>query len=594
MDERTASGLRAIDAPFVAPGPSGVAIRTRIKGMSQRDEEILWEAGTLLGRLAAADLKARCRYGTGHDKHAWAERKRALTVLSSARWAGSITKASNDQWALSRRNQAAFIAERRAAVATISHRLSLPVGEPGTKDKPGGYRSKHEYFVKSRRLGMLEGQLAQAQADDDAGRVHVCRGGRRLLNNRHHLLDDLTGPDTPGLSPEELTAEAGHRVGQWRTRWNAKRLFLHADGETGKRWGNLTIRLTPEGEVSLKLPAALAHRANAPHGWYVLDGRATFTYRGAEWADRVHADRAVAYTINYDADRDRWYITAAWQPAPAPILPLQAALVAGCVGVDTNDDHLAAWRLDVHGNPVGDPKRFCYDLSGSSAHRDAQIRHALTRLLHWARREGVKAIAIEDLDFADEKTREKHGRRKRFRNLISRFPTARLRARLTSMAAEAGIQVVAVDAAYTSKWGAQHWRKPLTTKERQVTRHDAASIAIGRRALGHKIRRRTAPPPRHQSDAAGHRTVQARAHAQACGDGVPGREGTRPPEPGPRTRCVKPKPMPPIGPPAGPTTGPPGASGGVAGRKAGDQRAQDRSGHAGEHGSWVQDPLPLT
>ncbi|MFF1587421.1 hypothetical protein ACFVY0_04835, partial [Streptomyces sp. NPDC058286] len=40
------------------------------------------------------------------------------------------------------------------------------------------------------------------------------------------------------------------------------------------------------------------------------------------------------------------------------------------------------------------------------------------------------------------------------------------------------------------------------------SRHDAAGIAIGRRALGHPIRRRTAPPPQHQSDAAGHRTVQ--------------------------------------------------------------------------------------
>jgi IS605 OrfB family transposase len=576
---RSASGLRTIDAPFVAPGPSGVALRTRIKGMSARDEQVLWETGTLLGRLAAADLKARCAAGTGHDKHAWAERKRALTPVSSARWAGSITKAGNDQWALSRRNQAAFIADRQAAIATISHRLSLKVGEKGTKNKPGGYSSKREWFTKSRRLAMLTGQLEQAQADYEAGRVRVCRGGRELAGNRHHLLDDLTGPDAPGLSEGECAAEAERRVGQWRTRWDAERLFLHADGETGKRYGNLTIRVTPEGEVSLKLPAALAPRANAPHGWYVLDGRAAFGHRGTQWADRVEADRAVAYTICFDADRARWYITAAWQPKTAPVLPLQAALVAGCVGVDTNDDHLAAWRLDVHGNPVGDPHRFYYDLSGASTHRDAQIRHALTRLLHWARRQGVRAIAIEDLDFAEEKTREKHGRRKAFRNLLSRFPTARLRARLTSMAAEAGIAVVAVDPAYTSKWGAQHWKRPLTTKERKVTRHDAASIAIGRRALGHKIRRRAAPPPQHQSDAAGPRAVQTRAtsSARVSGNGVPGCEGTRPPGPGPRTRCAPPG----TTPPTGTSIGPPG---GAVGAKAGDQRAQHRSGHAAEHG----------
>ena len=59
------------------------------------------------------------------------------------------------------------------------------------------------------------------------------------------------------------------------------------------------------------------------------------------------------------------------------------------VGVDMNDDHLAAWRLDVHGNPVGEPQRFFYDLTGPTHHRDAQIRHALTRLLHHTRRCGA-------------------------------------------------------------------------------------------------------------------------------------------------------------------------------------------------------------
>ncbi|KOU66705.1 transposase, partial [Streptomyces sp. MMG1533] len=99
-----------------------------------------------------------------------------------------------------------------------------------------------------------------------------------------------------------------------------------------------------------------------------------------------------------------------------------------------------------------------------------------------------------DLDFAAQKGREKHGRNKRFRRLLSRFPTAKLKVRLVSMAAEQGIAVVAVDPAYTSRWGAQHWQKPLTTPLRRMSRHDAASIAVGRRALGHPIRRRTAPP----------------------------------------------------------------------------------------------------
>jgi IS605 OrfB family transposase len=228
-----------------------------------------------------------------------------------------------------------------------------------------------------------------------------------------------------------------------------------------------------------------------------------------------------------------WYVTAAWQRKDTTVVPLDAALASGCIGVDTNDDHLAAWRLDPHGNPIGEPRRFFYDLTGTAEHRDAQIRHTLTKLLHWARQAGVGAIAVEDLDFSDGKTREKHGRKKRFRRLISRFPTARLRARLVSMAAEAGIAVVAVDPAYTSRWGAEHWRGPLTTPNRKTTRHDAASIVIARRAQGYPARRRTSPPPYHQSDGVGHRNVQA-------GQDTAGREGPRRRDTGPRPTGVSP------------------------------------------------------
>ena len=372
------------------------------------------------------------------------------------------------------------------------------------------------------------------------------RCGKRLLNTRHHLR-------AAGLTEE-----------QWRARWRAGRRFLAADGESGKRFGNETIRVTPDGEVSIKLPASLAYLANAPHGRYVLASKVRFAHRGEQWADRVAANRAVAYRIHEDTGRGRWYLTASWTIPPVKAVPLAAARTRGLVGVDTNVDHLAAWRLDTHGNPVGEPRRFNYDLSGTAQHRDAQIRHALIRLLHWARRHGL-SIAVEDLDFQAEKTREKHGRRKTFRKLSSGMPTARLRARLVSMAAELGITIVAVDPAYTSRWGAQHWQKPLTSTHRKPTRHDAAAVAIGRRALGHPVRRRTAPPPAHRSDEQGHRTVQA-------GSAAPGREEPRPRVPGPRTRSVR------------------------AGReaKAGNQDTQHRSGRPAEHESWKQDLLPLS
>ncbi|MET7693036.1 IS200/IS605 family accessory protein TnpB-related protein [Streptomyces sp. NPDC005483] len=507
--------LRKLAVPFVALSPSGVAIRTRLKGLTPEDEKVLALVGAHLGSLASKDLKARCMDGLEHSTESWAARKRDLTAESSSRWAGGITKATHDQWALARRGQAAHVQSLEAGITTIRHRLSLPVGQKGTKRAPGGYRSAHEWFCKTRRLHVLEDRLDQVRADRKAGRVHVVRGGKRLLGTRHNL-------DTAQLT------EA-----QWRQRWETARWFLSADGESGKRYGNETIRVTPGGEISIKLPTPLSCLANARHGRYVLACTVRFAHRGTEWADRVEANRAVAYRIHYDTGCGRWYVDSSWQIPPTKTIPLQAALADGVIGVDTNADHLAAWRLDTHGNPIGRPRRFFYDLSGTAPHRDAQARHALTRLLHWAKSCGVKAIAVEDLDFQAEKTREKHGHNRRFRQLISAMPTGRLRARLTSMADRTGIAVIAVDPAYTSTWGAQHWQKPMAGPTRKTTRHDAASIAIGRRAQGHPIRRRATPPRAHQSDVHGHRTVQADRR-------VPGREGPRHRVPGPRTRSVPP------------------------------------------------------
>ncbi len=311
--------------PFVVPSPSGVAVRTRLKQLTARDEEVLRRVGAHLGALASRDLKTRCRDGLEHDAATWAARKRELTPASSARWAGAITKATHDQWALARRCALAHIHSLEAGVRTLRHRLSLPVDAKGSKKAPGGYRSRREWHAKSRRLHVLEDRLERERAAWTAGTVHVVRGGKRLARTRHNL-------------PAAQLTE-----GEWRGRWEAARWFLQADGESGKRFGNETIRISPDGEVSIRLPAPLKGLANAPHGRYVLAGRIRFAHRRQEWADRAEANRAIAYRIHHDVQRGRWYVTASWQKPVTRTIPLAAALADGVIGVDTNADHLAAW-----------------------------------------------------------------------------------------------------------------------------------------------------------------------------------------------------------------------------------------------------------
>jgi IS605 OrfB family transposase len=292
--------------------------------------------------------------------------------------------------------------------------------------------------------------------------------------------------------------------------------------------------------VSIRLPRPLEHLANASRGRYVLSGQAAFAYRGDEWLARIAGGQSVSYTLTRQPGRGGVYLTASWA-VPQPADDGEAFAHGPLIGVDLNDGHLAVRRLDACGNPVGRPLRIDFNLTGASTRRDAQVRHAVTRLIRHARAHQVTAIAVEDLNFASARTigRETMGRGrrgKRFRRTVSGIPTAVFRSRLAAMTARAGIRLWAVNPAYTSIWGDQHWRRPY----QDVTRHEAAATVIGRRAQGFKARRREGVtrtrPEDHvvrAADQAGPRSRQAKTAIQP-----PGSRGTksRPPGPGtPRT-----------------------------------------------------------
>jgi hypothetical protein len=401
-----------------------------------------------------------------------------LTTACSSRWAGAITRTANDQWTRGYNSLLAERASLRRAIHRLRQRTQAPVG--GKVGRARGYPTKAERWAKQRRLHTLSTRLARVEARLAAGRVSVVRGGRRLMRQRQHL------------------AAAGLTEQHWRQRWTAERLFLTADGEAEAAWGNLTIRWHPiRGWLEVKLPAPLVHLANRPHGRYRLTCPVAFTYRGDEVAAQATSG-AVRYDITLDPDRQRWYLAASWKVHPGPIPSVEQAVTKGVVAVDLNADHLACWTIDRHGNAVGPPVTIPLVLAGfPAATRDGHMRAAISQVCALARWRGVEAVAIEDLGFADARAagRETLGRGRRGRRLrrvIAGLPTGRFRDRLVQMAHNQGLWVVAEDPAYTSVWGGRYWQAPLQQRHPSVivTRHHAASVVIGRRALGYRARRR--------------------------------------------------------------------------------------------------------
>ncbi len=389
-------GFREIAAPFVVAAPSGARVRARLR-VPAADEAVLRAVGRHLGSLASADLAARCREGPLDARgraRSRRDRKRALTAASSSRWAGAVTRASEDQWRLGWRNLGAEAASLRSRARVIEGRLAVAAG--GRLGRARGYATRAERFGKQRRLQVLKARLAAVEQRTAAGRVPVVRGGRRLLRARANL------------------TAAGLTAGQWRERWDAERLFLTADGERDKAWGNETIRFNPdEGWLEVKLPGALGHLANRPNGRYRLSCPAAFAYRADEVAAQA-ATGAVRYDISLNPDTGRWYLDASWKAAPGPAPSLGELRAHPVVAVDVNAGHLAAWALTPDGNPSGPPVTIPLALAGLPAsQRDGRLRAAVSALIGIARERGARAVVIENLDFDRARTegRERAGNR---------------------------------------------------------------------------------------------------------------------------------------------------------------------------------------
>jgi hypothetical protein len=407
----TAVKLREWHGVKPVAGPAGAAITTRLR-VTPEDERVLDLVAEHVGGLRRADLAAVSRpapLDPAMDDEARRQarrdrlntRKKALTAQSSARWANAIIAGNDAQCRLARDAQHRHLIGLRAAIATIEKRLAQPTDDTLSPEQRRarrkakllkGYATQSERFQKQRRLQRLRANLDRVQADWDNHRVRVVEGGKRLAQTRHNL------------------PAANLTVSGWREEWDCARDRIEAKGSGDEPFGNLTITVTPAGEVSLRLPKPLERLANAPHGRYILSCRAVFSHRADEWRARITGGQSVAYAITRRPDRGGRYLTAAWACPPTSDLvgaqdPNDEVRADDpVVGVDLNEGHLALRRLDEHGNPVGRPERINLNLTGSSARRDAQVRHAVTQLLHYTARHGLGTVAVEDLDFADARS----------------------------------------------------------------------------------------------------------------------------------------------------------------------------------------------
>ncbi|MCL4449192.1 MAG: hypothetical protein M1483_00485 [Actinobacteria bacterium] len=496
--------LHPVHGTAQAPFFQAMRIRTRIP-VTEHDRMVLEILGRYFDHLQGKDLARCCVDGRNSIKDGWAERKRVLTEDCSSRWAGYITKKSNDSWNTARRNQRRHLSDLESAISTIEKKLVLPVHSQSEREairkkeaenakaeskKPRklifGYRTKHEHAMKRQRLDHLKSERDSLKKNLDNSVVHITRGGKQLLKNRLHL------------------DEAGSEEFNWCAKWRAKRFTFGANGEKGVIYGNQTIRVSPDGTVDIDLPEKFSRLANSTTRGttrYRLDTKAIFSYRGKEWLSQVNANRAVAYEVVFAA-KGRIYLDASFTPESSECVPdlnkLLKDLKLRVLSVDLNHGFLAPVVLDRSGNMISRLNHIPFiteDLSASR--RDGHLRQAITDVLNIAKYYECSMIVVENLGFDEMRSigREKQASSPWFRRTVCGMPTAKFRDRLASMAIRHGIAVVGVPAAYSSIWGKEYWQDALSSKTHKISGHTAAAVVLGRRALGQRARRKTQASP---------------------------------------------------------------------------------------------------
>lgn len=299
-------------------------------------------------------------------------------------------------------------------------------------------------FLACRRLNRLRHRFEKLKADQEAGIIRICFGGRKLFK-------------------QQFEKE------QWKKEWKEARdssfFTLGSKDETG---GNQTCTAREENEnllLRLRLPDALGQ------GKYLQISPIFFPYGQEKLLTALKQNRAISYRFLKDAKGWRVFATTTCAE-PEWISDIQR----GVIGIDINTDHLALTETDRFGNPVTTARISLVTYGKTKEQSLALIGDAAAHIVHYAT-ECKKLLILEKLDF-QQKKRTLSKQTPAYKRMLSSFSYNRILQTIYSRAYRHGIEVRQINPAYTSLIG-----RIKFAKRYGLTTHQAAALCIGRRVL---------------------------------------------------------------------------------------------------------------
>ena len=357
---------------------------------------------------------------------------------------------------------------------SLRRRVSREGKQVDKAEKECQWRQVHG---KRRRLANLKFRLAGLEADIAAGRVRLCFGSKKLWRKQHHL-------EQNGYASREAWQQ------DWRDVRSNEFFVLGSRDETAgcqlcvasvNDDGTLTLRL--------RMPDSLAEL----YGKYLVVPNVRFAsghdvvlaalgsnteyavYRrkhGEKEARATRFGQAISYRFKRDAKGWRVFATT-----ELPEVEITTDRRRGAIGVDLNADHLAVAETDASGNYVKAWRVPLVTYGKSNHQAEALIGDAVASVVGYARGAG-KPLVIERLDFRQKKA-VLEGESRKYARMLSSFSYGKVKAYFLSRGYREGVEIVAVNPAYSSVVGRVKFMERYG-----LTVHQAAALVLARRYLG--------------------------------------------------------------------------------------------------------------
>jgi IS605 OrfB family transposase len=348
-------------------------------------------------------------------------------------------------------------------------------------DSSGPTKANRLYFKlhhKKRRLHLLTTKLAKLETEATRPVPRLTFGTNKLFRAQFHLKEN---------------GYANHA--EWKADWEAARagqfVCVGSKDETG---GNQSATYFPTSHtLRLRLPPAVA-RENGDKYLFIKDMAFPYGQEVLEAARSGESKQALTFRFMRRRDKSRsgellptysWYVQVTTERKAAPKTTERRL---GAIGLDLNPTVIATTTLDRYGNPIARRHLPLRLHKRSSKQATASIADGVGVVVGDAHRRGVPVV-IERLDFTHKKN-ELREKSNRYAHMLSSFAYKKFYELIHARASRCGVEVIEVNPAFTSVIGTVKFKSGYG-----LSTHQAAALAIGRRAngFGETLRSRAKP-----------------------------------------------------------------------------------------------------